>query len=337
MRRSDFRPWSRFYPAARAPEHFHARTADGLRLAIHRVAPPQGSGPAVVLCHGLSSNHLGLHFPGRSLAGWLAAHGYDVYLPDLRGSGASERPADHWDLDDHVFRDVPAVIDAVLRHSRRDRVHWVGHSMGGVVLFCHGISHPGAPVASGVTIASSLDYTEGESGYRELLPIRHLLEKLPGIPYGAAMHLLAPVLCRRPGRIESFQVWHPNIEPEIVRQLLAIGFHSVPIKLLASLATTFEPGGLCDRRRALRYLEEAKRFRVPTRLLAGSRDRQVAVPAVEKTAGQLGGLAEVHVFGTEQGHADEYGHWDLVLGRRARAEVWPRILEWLRLHERPAV
>jgi len=335
MRRADFRPWSRFYPAEICPEQLRARAADGVELRIHRVPPPRGRGPAVVLCHGLSSNHRGLHFPGRSLAGWLAAHGYDIYLPDLRGSGESDRPA-HWDLDDHVFRDVPAILDAVRTKSGRERVHWIGHSMGGVILFCHGIAHPDAPITSGITIASSLDYTEGESGYRNLLPIRSVLEKLPGIPYGTAMHLLAPVLCRMPTPIESFQVWPRNIEPEVVRHLLAISFHTVPIRLLASLATTFDERGLCDRRQALHYLEQAGRYRIPTLLLAGTKDRQVAVPAVEKTARLLGGRTEIEILGKAGGQEEEYGHWDLILGKRARTEVWPRLLRWLRHHEMPA-
>ena len=167
-------------PAAELEEYVEeeSREVAGVPVSLHRPRGVAGPLPAVVLCHGLSSNHRGLHFPGRSLAGWLAAHGYDVYLPDLRGSGDSDRP-EAWDLDDHVYRDIPAILGAVRRASGRDRVHWVGHSMGGVVLFCHGVAHPDAPIASGITIAASLDYTEGESGYRNLLPIRHLLEKHP--------------------------------------------------------------------------------------------------------------------------------------------------------------
>jgi len=329
------RPWDRFYRHDRpAPERFDVRTADGLRLAVHRVPPPRGRGPAVVLCHGLSTNHLGLHFPGRSLAGWIAAHGYDVYLPDLRGSGDSDRPA-CWDLDDHVFRDVPAIVDGVRARSGRPQVHWVGHSMGGVALFCHGIAHPDAPIASGVAIASALDYNVGDSGYRSLLAIRPLIEKLPGIPYGAVVHLLAPLLARTPTAIDAFQVWHANIEPQIVRRLHATCFHTVPIKLLASLATTFEERGLCDRRRALHYLEEAQRYRIPTLLLAGSRDRQVAVEAVRQTARSFGGHADVVALGRDHGTREDYGHWDLILGTRAPREVWPRVLDWLRRHEMP--
>lgn len=332
------RPWMRFYrDELPAPERLDALAADGIRLAIHRVPPPRGEGPAVILCHGLSTNHLGLHLPGRSLAAWLAAHGYDVYLPDLRGSGLSDVPKEGWDLDDHVFRDVPAILEAVRRKSGRDRVQWVGHSMGGLILFCYGIAHPDAPIRSGVTIASALDYRAGDSGYRSLLALRPLLEKLPGIPYGTVVHLLAPLLGRMPTPIDAFQVWHGNTEPAIVRWLHARCFHTVPTKLLASLATTFEERGLCDGRRRIFYFEEAGRYRIPTLLLAGSKDRQVSVEAVRLTAERLGGRAEVKVHGLAWGDAHEYGHWDLILGCTAEREVWPEILAWLREHESPAL
>lgn len=333
MRTNLFRPWDRFFASdPPPPETLHTWTSDGLRLAIHRVPPPGGRGPAVILCHGLSTNHEGFHFAERSLAGWLAARGWDCYLPDLRGAGASESPGLCWDLDDHVYRDVPAILAEVLRSSGQERVHWIGHSMGGIILLCHGIAHPDAPIASGVAIASALDYRLGNSGYRNLLAIKPLLEKLPGIPYGAFVHLLAPLLGRFPTPLDAFQVCYSNIEPELIRRLHARCFHSIPISLLRSLATTFEERGLCNRDRSLHYLEEAGSFSIPVRLLAGSADRQVSVDAVRHTAGLLGGTSDFRVFGTAFGHGDEYGHWDLLLGRRAETEVWPWLFDWLQDH-----
>jgi hypothetical protein len=35
------------------------------------------------------------------------------------------------------------------------------------------------------------------------------------------------------------------------------------------------------------------------------------------------------VFGKAQGHTTDYGHVDLIVGRPAREEVWPRLVEWL--------
>ena len=40
-----------------------------------------------------------------------------------------------WNVDDLVHYDVPAILDYVERRDRRDRVNWIGHSLGGMLIF----------------------------------------------------------------------------------------------------------------------------------------------------------------------------------------------------------
>ena len=40
-----------------------------------------------------------------------------------------------WNVDDLVHYDVPAILDYVQRQTGRDRVNWVGHSLGGMLIF----------------------------------------------------------------------------------------------------------------------------------------------------------------------------------------------------------
>ncbi|MCL2583678.1 MAG: alpha/beta hydrolase [Streptosporangiales bacterium] len=60
--------------------------AGGTRLRVLEA----GAGPAVVLCHGFP----GLAHSWRNQLPVLAAHGFRVIAPDLRGYGGSDRPAD---------------------------------------------------------------------------------------------------------------------------------------------------------------------------------------------------------------------------------------------------
>jgi pimeloyl-ACP methyl ester carboxylesterase len=287
----------------------------------------------VILQHGLASGALGFDYPGRSFAQSLAALGFDCFLPELRGHGSSEIPRDHlWDLDDHIERDVPAILDAARALSGRDRVHWVGHSMGGILLFCYGILHPDAPIASAQTLGSALDFRVGTTGFSSLLPFRPLLLRLRAVPYGVTMHFAAPLLARFGDPIVGFNFWHSNVEPQIARRLHASAFGAISTGLLASLATTFEPRGLRTRDGATHFLEAASRFVLPLRLVAGSRDRQVSVEAVRHMATLVGGPVEVVVHGRERGDQDEYGHWDLLLGRRAEEEVWPGVRAFIERH-----
>jgi pimeloyl-ACP methyl ester carboxylesterase len=326
------RPWRHLdHPPALAERH-EVTTKDGITLHLRRVrrldsAPER---PAVMLLHGLAANHRGLHFGERSLADWLADRGHDVWLPELRGHGDSVYGGFDWRIDDYLTQDLPTIIEAIRTIGDVDKVHWVGHSMGGVLLMCYGILNPDAPIARGVTVGSALDYKVGKTGFKHLLTVRSLIEQMGAIPYGALMHLIAPVVGRGFRRLEAFNVWPSNIEPRFVRELHASCFHSIPTSLLSSLVTTFEPGGL-RLQTGYRFVDNAPEFAFPIRMLAGSKDAQVSVAAVEHTAALLGDNAEAVVHGRAHGNNDHYGHWDLLIGRRAPTETWPSIADWLEI------
>lgn len=326
------RPWSRWLAAPSShSETIYVSTEDDVRLAIHRVPPAGGGkGPVVMLLHGLGANRFGWMVPQRSLAKRLSERGFDVFIPELRGAGESGQRGWRWDLEDYVTLDLPAILRGIRDVSGQKTVHWIGHSMGGVLLCCYAIRHRDHGVQSGVTIASALNYSVGHSGFRNLYAQRHLIERIPLVPFGPFSHLIAPALGRVRNPIDSFNFWRTNVEPEIIRAVYANTFEWIPISLLTSLATTFEPEGLRSRDGAVRYLECAAQFEAPILLLGGSRDVQCSPEAVEATARAIGPHAEVALFGKAHGHADEYGHFDLIVGRRAPEEVWPAIEAFLR-------
>jgi alpha-beta hydrolase superfamily lysophospholipase len=331
--RAPLRPLRRWLARTDPDEARTVVTADGLRLAVFRIRPRGASRGAVILQHGLGSCALGFDYPGRSLARHIAALGFDCFLPELRGHGASEVPRDgRWDLDDHLVHDMPAVLDAARTWSGHERVHWIGHSMGGVLLLLYGILHPDAPIASGQALGAALDYRVGATGFSALVPLRPLASWLRSVPYGKAMHFAAPLLARVADPIVGFNFWLSNVEPEIVRRIYASAFGTISTALLSSLATTFDPRGFCTRDASVHFLEVASRFVVPLRLVAASRDRQVSVEAVRHTARLVGGPVEVVVHGRVRGDLDEYGHWDMLVGRRAMHEVWPGVSAFLDGH-----
>ncbi len=326
---SPFRPWQRWLAQQHHPlaERLSATAADGVELAIHRI---RGSGPPVMLLHGLGANRFSFLLSRRSLAAHLAELGFDCYVPELRGAGESGTRHWRYDLDDYLRWDLPALLARIREVSGHDRIHWIGHSMGGVLLICHGVRHHAGAhgLARGVCVGSALDYRG--SAFEPMLALRPLLEKLTHVPFGGFSHLLSPLAGRLENDLERFNFWPSNIEPELVRAVHANGFGRIPVALLRSLSRALEPDGLTSRDGDLRYTPSAGRFPVPLLLLAGSKDAQCSIAAVEQTAAAVGPLAQVERFGREFGHHDEYGHFDLLLGKRAPVEVWPRIDAWLR-------
>lgn len=322
------RPWRGLAGGEAQVERVVVWAEDGSELVMRHLAPtgPPRQVPPVMLLHGLGANHHTYLFEERSLARWLADHGYDVWMPNLRGHGKSAPANFQWGIDEYLTQDLPAVIAAILERTGHDTLQWVGHSMGGVLLMCYGSLHADAPIARGVTIASAMDYRVGASGFANLQAMRAVLEPLLTtfelVPFGAAMHLLSPLLGRPPYLLERFNMWPLNIEPQLMRRIYARCFHGIPASLLLSLASTFEESGF-RMRDGYSLLNNVAGFAAPLLMLAASRDAQVSPQAVEHTCELIGENARVVHFGKELGHEQEYGHFDLILGRQAPREVWP--------------
>jgi pimeloyl-ACP methyl ester carboxylesterase len=95
---------------------------NGIRL--HAVTT--GQGPTVLLLHGFPDTHI----VWRKQVGALAAAGYRVLVPDLRGYGRSDAPAGIHDYTLEKLRgDVLGLLDAL----HIDKVSLVGHDWGGLI------------------------------------------------------------------------------------------------------------------------------------------------------------------------------------------------------------
>ena len=91
-----------------------------------------GTGPPLLLLHGWGAS-LELMWP---LAERVAAGGFRVYLPDLPGFGASERPPTPWSV-----RDYANFVLDFLEQQQLRRVDLGGHSFGGRVALMLGAEH----------------------------------------------------------------------------------------------------------------------------------------------------------------------------------------------------
>ncbi|MFE5190933.1 alpha/beta fold hydrolase [Streptomyces sp. NPDC056628] len=138
--------------------------ADG--VALH--AAVGGSGPAVVLLHGFPQTHL----MWRHVAADLAAD-HTVICPDLRGYGASDRPAE---TDGSVYakRTMAADVVELARRLGHDRFALAGHDRGALVAFRAALDHPEA-----VTHLACLD----------VLPTLDMWDVMHGVGAAVGFHL----------------------------------------------------------------------------------------------------------------------------------------------------
>ncbi|CAB3259881.1 unnamed protein product [Arctia plantaginis] len=137
-------------------EVHHVTTEDGYILELHRIPygrdksnVPNKNKPIVILMHGLlcSSAVWVLTGPGAGFGYILAEEGYDVWMGNFRGNRYSRRHVtlnpdsifniDFWKFswDEHGNYDLPAIIDYALAHTGKDKLHYIGHSMGTTSFF----------------------------------------------------------------------------------------------------------------------------------------------------------------------------------------------------------
>lgn len=319
-------PWAplkRTFPPA---DRLDVVAADGQRLALFRVAAKGPPRAAVFLLHGLAANRFAFHWPGRSLASYLSERGFECYVGELRGAGESTPLSPSWDFFEYLERDVPALLNAVRQRSGFAKVHFVGHSMGGLLMMCHALTGGAPGLLSGAAIASALDYSSGGSGFQGLQQLKPLLERFTSLPYGAAMQFVAPFLGGPNDKLARFNFFPGTCEVETVRAVHANVFGALPPRLLLSLEPSLQAGGM-KTRTGLPFLSLAANSTLPMLFAAASDDQQCPLPGLEATARAM--RAKVLHFGKPYGHAVEYGHFDLLLGRTAPADVWPHLAQWL--------
>lgn len=291
----------------------------------------------VILCHGVSANRFNMDLDDEvSLARWLAARGFDCYVLELRGRGKSVRRGlaglfPRQAFDDYPALDLPAAIEAVRRRHGAEQVHWVGHSMGGQVLYAYLARTPGAPVRSAVTIGSPI-------AMRLPLWMRAGLRAAALVPapvcWGKAAFLVAPVVG---------WVAHPPlpllVNPQNIR---GARLRSATANLIADVSwgevehfARMGAGAFGSRDGAHDYAAGLARAATPCLVVAGAGDRLATPDAVRAGFLALGG-GPPHAFrlaGEAGGDPVDFGHGDLVLGDHAPTVVFPEVQRWLEAHD----
>ncbi|MFB9236057.1 alpha/beta fold hydrolase [Plantactinospora siamensis] len=148
--------------------------ADGVRLNV----AVGGSGDPIVLLHGFPQTHL----MWRHVATDLASE-YTVICPDLRGYGASDKPAER-DRDTYAKRTMAADVVAVARALGHDRFALCGHDRGALVAVRAGLDHPEAISHLAILdVLTTLDMWEILHGVDAAVAFHlYLMAQPPGLP-----------------------------------------------------------------------------------------------------------------------------------------------------------
>ena len=287
-----------------------ALTDDGWRLGIRHIRPehPDPAKLPVVLCHGLGLNATFWTITDDHLPGQLAARGYDVFLVDMRGSGLSHRDGalgtvdariretflreiggGLWTMDDQALHDVPAVLDYVCRATGRDRVNWIGHSLGGMVMYPFLERGTGAGrVANFVSMGSPAMLARFPRN--DLLRANRALRLLMSTV--STGRLARPMKYGRlPGlaSIDRFYYTTANVEPRTVSRFYGYTLEDPgAARHAAALNRYLAHGRLVSADGRYDYAANLGSVRTPTLFVAGEADALADVPSTQMTYSAYG-------------------------------------------------
>ncbi len=319
-------------------ETHRVRTADGVHVQLHRFRPrtDNAHGEPVILVHGLGANHRNLALDETyGVAQLLARYGYDCWALDLRGCGASDVPREPWNFDHHARFDVPAAIDHILHRTGFDRLHWVGHSMGGMLFYAvAGAGGQSPRIASAVTLGSPVRFFRGHGvealALRHRDRLSHLVRRLDGRPF---LRWAIPLLAFVPRRVLELQINIEQADRRVLRRTATTAMSPVGVRLLLHFADWIAHRRWTSEDQRVDYRAAITEIATPTLVVAGSLDR-LCPPWMVKLAFDLlpGDDKQFFEAGPVSGLSAGYSHIDLVFGRNAPTEIFPRIVGWLDNH-----
>ena len=323
-----------------AAEHLLARTADGWDLSVIHYAPvkPTPFRRPVLLLHGIATNERNLDFDERhSLARWLAARGLDVYAMSLRATGESAGPqlvgprSFDWDFDSYVTQDLPAAIALVQAHSGSPRIDFVGHSLGGMILYAllaRG-GPPAAAIAAAATLGSPTGFRWGPRFTSWARTAAAAGSHLPLLSFTAGTLLFLPTISAYP-TIAALIFYNPrNMAPSVWEGFLSVGVEDESPALAAQAARWLAEDRLTSRDGKLDYSAGLQTVTTPILVVAGKVDQLGFPPLVRRGYDALKGPKRWLLVAEENGASADYGHMDLLLGDRAPQDVFLPVARWL--------
>jgi len=343
-------------------EVYNVRTEDNWNIAIDRYyakGQKERKG-AVILCHGFNFNSTFWNLDRRcSPARYFAIHGYDVFVPSLRGSGQSSKPILSrlrsmakfdiksvpemfikgpldiakfgWTIDDHILKDVPAIIKFAKTKSGFDKVFWIGHSMGGIIAFGYleRVSQDDIagfmPVGSMIIIPEPLtDHLKHIANQKQLLTASLIVNttvasQVRNYTMGAVKNPIEELLFER-----------KNMYNDVIFKLFRQSIDDTSAGVVSQFSDSIKKGAIISSNHSYNYTEHLGEIKTPVMIIGGAADGFVTKKVMRDTYDRIGsGDKSIFIFSEGYGFSTNYGHCDLLLGKNSEKEVYPIMLEWV--------
>jgi poly(3-hydroxyalkanoate) synthetase len=322
-------------------EQRRVKTSDGWEIALVRYKPQGPStGRPVVLVHGIAANARNMDLDEHhSMARFFASQGREAWTVSLRGTGDSDEANGDDRLSNYSFdafwqQDLPAVIDHVKIASGYDAVDYVGHSMGGMVVYAY-LSQGGQGIHAAATLGSPTRLDWGTSGEALIKAGAKLVPSGWALWTAWGAHAVVGLQgLMDEGPFERLFYVTGNTTLQSWKRLIAYGTADIANGVAVQFVESVVAGQFVSADRKINFRQDLAHVTTPMMVVAARLDRLALVPSVYDAYRALGGEKQWLLISRANGAVAEYGHMDLVVGDRADTEVWTPVLQFFNRHER---
>jgi polyhydroxyalkanoate synthase len=168
-----------------------------------------------------------------------------------------------------------------------------------------------------------------------MLSLRWLIKDLRFIPIRTIVQMAIPLISWMPHNpVQRAQMNTKNVDTALIKRVAYNAVYHLPLALLRQFADWAEND--CFRSVDLKtdYQAGVRTIKTPIMVISGAADRLVVAENTRHAFDLLpeGGKKHI-VLGTTQGFSADYGHVDMVFGKKANEEVLPLVLEWVVSHD----
>ena len=318
----------------RANEEHWVKTSDVWQIRFCRYYKDPGGEP-VFLCHSALANHYNFAIPeGKSMVDVLVEAGYDCWVIDLRGNRSSIPPfgkrRSHVSVDDHLMRDIPAALNYVRNVTGYAKVHWIGHSYGGMLLYAYEQVFGPDYVASGTTLGSPPGFKGVGFKYPSLILL--LLRISPGL-VSFMLRGLTPLACLVRPRFHYLPINWNNMNPEIGAAEIFNVLETAPPSVGSELAFWASNDIWSMNSDKLDVVAGLASLQVPLFVIYGGDDPLTPWDTAQNFFCNLPNKdKQLMYLAEEDGYYTNYNHVDLAFAVSGVEEVFEPIADWLKKH-----
>jgi len=317
----------------------------------------------VILCHGMGYNaefwDIGKK---RSFAKYLADRGFDVWSVSLRGGGKSSktgllafrellslRPDDlsnvslstsklNWNIDDYIRYDVPATIAKVKEVTGEPQVDWIGHSLGSMIVLAYLSSqeHNGE-IGNVVAIAPSCVHLKPQNAALDFVNKKKYIFDFGMLVNQKTLYkILAPFRGAVRDPLADLFYSKDNMDPGTISKLYNHVVENVSPGVMNQITLMLKEQYFVSADRKINYSEEMVKVTNPILFVAGRDDNLADPESVRYGYRKVSSADKSYLeFSTLNGTKMDYGHNDLIIGKRVQDEVYPKLYNWLVSHSKP--